>query len=232
MGKDDNELTAELLALLLANGADLAAVGDMAGATGGLWQRGVSVAAALPKKVIVDLKTAPTREYHELYHSLNAKLNRIVQIGEQFLKARGFTAHAQTTDRVKPNAERISPLPHKTVATRAGLGWIGKNCLLVTRQFGPAVRLSSLLANAPLACSEPVNNSSCGECSACVRHCPCQALSGRTWQAGTARASLLEHEKCYATQLELMQRHTGIKTDLCGKCFAVCAYAQKYLAVN
>ena len=46
---------------------------------------------------------------------------------------------------------------HFGIATRAELGWIGKNCLLVTEKFGSAIRLSSLLTQVPLCCEEPVN---------------------------------------------------------------------------
>ena len=107
--------------------------------------------------------------------------------------------------------------PHKTVATRAGLGWIGKNCLLVTSQYGPAVRISSLLTNAPLECNKAIDVSRCGECRVCVEHCP-----------GVQREDIVNVEECYKKQNEIMYEHTGIEKDLCGKCFAMCVYAQKH----
>lgn len=120
-------------------------------------------------------------------------------------------------------------LPHKTVATRGGLGWIGKNCLLVTSQYGSAIRLSSLLINAPLKCDEPVNQSYCGACSQCVKNCPGQALKDSLWTVGMPREKIVDIEKCYKKQVEIMSKSTGIETDLCGKCFAVCSYTKRYL---
>ena len=222
-------LTEELKALLRSRGADLVGVGDMRGVENCAFQTGVSVAVALPVHVIRDLQEAPTEEYYHLYHSRNQALNEIVSAGEGFLRDRGFAACAQTTDRVKVSQDKTTPLPHKTVATRAGLGWIGKNCLLVTPQYGPAVRISSLLTDALLDCDGPVTRSRCGACDRCVRHCPAQALQGTLWEAGMPREELVDAVKCREKQLEIMTERTGIAADLCGKCFAVCAYTEKYL---
>ena len=114
------------------------------------------------------------------------------------------------------NQNRFSELPHKTVATRGGLGWIGKNCLLVTPQYGSAIRISSLLTNAPLRCDEPVNQSHCGTCRQCVEKCPAQALKDILWTVGMQREKIVDIEKCYKKQIEIMSRNTGIETDLCG----------------
>lgn len=223
------DLTKELKEILDFHGAELAGIGDMSGVEGCRYKVGVAVAVPLPKRVIRDLQTAPTKEYYELYHSLNAKLNQIVMAGETFLRERGYEAYAQTTDRVRVNENYISSIPHKTVATRAGLGWIGKNCLLVTPEYGSAIRISSLLTNAPLDCVPPVTESRCGECDLCVKNCPAQALHGAHWSAGLARSEIVDVGKCYKKQIEIMKERTGIETDLCGKCFAVCTYTQRYL---
>ena len=75
-----------------------------------------------------------------MYHALNRKRNGIVSAGEVSLWEKEQEAWAKTTGRVHPNADRISPLSHKTIATlalplwhcrfgiatRAELGWIGK----------------------------------------------------------------------------------------------------------
>ena len=223
------ELTDEIKELLYDCGADLVGIGDMGEVENCCFKTGISVAVALPKDIIIDLQKAPTREYYDLYYSLNKKLNEIVLRGEDFLKKRGFEACAQTTNRVEVNQRKFSKLPHKTVATRGGLGWIGKNCLLVTPQYGSAIRISSLMTNAPLICDEAINRSYCGTCTQCVKNCPGQALKGTLWKVGIPREKILDIEKCYKTQVEIMSKSTGIETDLCGKCFAVCTYTKRYL---
>lgn len=222
-------LTEELKDFLYSQGAALVGIGDMSQVPGCGFKTGIAATVFLPKKVIIDLQTAPTKEYYDLYYSLNEKLNEIVMAGEEFLQDKGFRAYAQTTDRVEVDQDKSSKLPHKTVAVRAGLGWIGKNGLLVTPEYGSAVRISSLLTDAPLACDKMITESGCKGCSVCVQKCPAQALKGTLWKAGMRREELVDFRKCMEKQEEIMYKETGIRTDLCGKCFAVCTYTRRYL---
>ena len=80
------KLTDELKELLYERGADLIGIGDMNEVENCCFKTGISVAVALPKGIIIDLQKAPTKEYYDLYHSLNKKLNEIVLTGEEFLK--------------------------------------------------------------------------------------------------------------------------------------------------
>ena len=124
----------------------------------------------------------------------SAELNCYTK-GAEFLTRNGYHAQANTTKVVKANEDWRTPLPHKTVATRAGLGWIGKNCLLVTREYGSAVRLSSLLTDAPLPSDVPVTESYCGNCTVCVSRCPAKALTGTLWTPETGREQLPQNKK-------------------------------------
>lgn len=222
-------LTEELKSFLYQQGAALVGIADLTGVGNSGYPRGIAVALPLPKSVIRDLQQAPTEEYLQLYHSLNARLNEIVLAGEEFLKSRGFSAWAQTSDRVQINEHNVSTLPHKTVAARAGLGWIGKNCLLITEEFGSAFRMSTLLTDAPLDCGEAITLSRCGDCRLCVDACPAQALKGSLWQAGMEREEIVDVVRCDEKMRQRMREATGLEANICGKCFAVCRYTRKYL---
>lgn len=63
------------------------------------------------------------------------------------------------------------------VAQRAGLGFIGRNGLLITEEFGSFVYLGEIITNIPFAPDTPVENQ-CGTCTRCVDYCPPQALLG------------------------------------------------------
>ena len=91
------------------------------------------------------------------------------------------------------------------------------------------MRLSSLLTDAPLPFDEPVEKSRCGGCRVCVERCPARAFTGATWTPGIEREKLFDWKRCYPEQLRRMKQATGIETDLCGLCFAVCPYTQRYL---
>ena len=69
----------------------------------------------------------------------------------------------------------IQPVPEKFAASRAGLGFIGKNTLLLSRQFGPWLFLSEIVTNLELEEDAP-DTADCGTCKACQEVCPTGAL--------------------------------------------------------
>lgn len=229
MSRETPGLAAELRELLLANGADLVGFGDISGLSD-TWSRCVSLAAALPVSTICGIADGPTPGYYEQYHVLNAKLDSLAELGASRLRERGFRALAQTTTTVVESAGYRTPFPHKTCATRSGLGWIGKSALLVTPEFGPAVRLSSVLTDAPLeALGQPVDASRCGGCTRCRDHCPGGAVRGALWNVDVDREALVDVEACRKAARALARERVGQEITLCGKCIEVCPYTQRYI---
>lgn len=220
-------LTEDLKSVLRDKGAVLVGVGDMDGVDGCDYAYGVSVVLPLPAHVAADLLESPTAEYVELYKSLNAQLNDIVMAGEEYLQGLGYEAYALTTGRAGGAVDQV--VPHKTVATRAGIGWIGQNCLLVTEEFGSAMRISSLLTNAPLECDDSIDESQCGTCGLCVKACPGQALTGAHWQVGMPRERIVDVRRCSEAMEDIARNKAHIDLDICGKCFAVCPYTRRYV---
>lgn len=225
----EEQLKEGLFRILSEKGAKLMGCAQLSGIIDDEKQIGVSVAVPVPRKIVEDLKESPTREYYDMYHQLNHQLDEIVEAGTDFLRKNGCKAKANTTTVMEQDENWCTYLPHKTVATRAGLGWIGKNCLLVTKEYGGAIRLSSLITNAPLPTDVPIEKSLCGNCTECVKYCPAGALTGAVWHAGMDRAELFKKDICFQSMIRRMKAATGIEADICGKCFAVCPYTQRYL---
>jgi epoxyqueuosine reductase QueG len=190
---------------------------------------GVSLGVALNPAIIARIADGPTQEYEAEYHRVNDLLGRLAEAGAVYLDQHGFGASPMSaTQQVADRTSLSSPLPHKTIATRAGLGWIGKCALLVTKEFGSAIRFGSILTNAPLPAAEAVNTSLCGDCDACVKACPGSAPSGVLWQAGMSRDAFFDVHACYQTTTHWrVSRH--LTRLICGMCIVACPWTQRYL---
>jgi epoxyqueuosine reductase QueG len=227
-----------LRAELLSHGADIVGFGDMSAVPPELRRGlpvGVSVAVKYPKDVIRGIAELPTAEYFAHYNALNEKLDRIVTRGAELLRGAGYEAIPQTLEYVGRTGHDYGSdtVPHKTFATRAGIGWIGKCALLVTREYGSMIRLSSILTDAPLDTAEPIDRSLCGECEVCKKACPAGAVSGRLWSVDLYRDEFFDAVKCRATAQERSRlgfgggdSHNG---TICGRCIYVCPHTQGYL---
>ena len=110
-----------------------------------------------------------------------------------------------------------TPLPHKTIARLSGIGWIGKNNLLVTPVFGSALCLGVILTDAPLEITHADSiQSQCGNCNICINVCKPKALKGVTWNVNTKRGEMLDVSKC----------------TTCLNCLLFCPWTQNYINNN
>ena len=69
-----------------------------------------------------------------------------------------------------------APVMERALAQQAGLGWIGKNTMLITREYGSWVFLSEIFLNVELEPDPPFQATYCGKCSRCIEACPTGAL--------------------------------------------------------
>jgi epoxyqueuosine reductase len=86
----------------------------------------------------------------------------------------------------------VQPVLERDLAYRAGLGWFGKNSMLINRKEGSYFIIGSILLNQTLDLELPVLDvDHCGQCSKCIEACPTNAINGET--------RTLEASKCIST---------------------------------
>ncbi len=186
----------------------------------------ISIAVKLRNSVVerVAENLGPTPEYCDEYRNANRMLDRIAKEIEIEIKDRGYDARTIPASKRTDLAGMRGEFPHKTAATKAGLGWIGKSSLLVTRESGPRVRLVTVLTNLPLKQAEPVKKSYCGECRECVTACPVGAISGKNWYPGIQREELVDVFRC--EEWKKSNYFDICDGRVCGICMAVCPFGR------
>lgn len=228
-------LNSQIESLLIEAGASLVGFADVSGlsaAATGEMESAISIAVALDVSIINKISEGPTQRYYQEYTRVNDFLARLCASVVDDLKLRGYEARAITpTIRIKGSAWKAlaTPLPHKTVATRAGLGWIGKSALLITRKYGPAVRLATVLTDAPLEAGTPVDDSQCGDCTKCIDRCPANAIAGENWAKGVEREFIYDAHACRA-EATIASGSIGVPVTICGICINACPWTQKYIS--
>lgn len=110
-------------------------------------------------------------------------------------------------------------LVDRAVAERAGIGWSGKNCSIITPEFGSYVYLGELITNIPFAPDTPMEDE-CGDCRLCLDVCPTGALID---------GGQLDSQRCIAfltqTKVSLpdeFRSHIGNRLYGCDTCQTVC----------
>jgi epoxyqueuosine reductase QueG len=190
--------------------------------------RSVSFGFPLPRDIVLGIARGPTPEYYAEYGRLNALLAKTARDLESLVLSLGCEALALEGQARQYDATALTTiLPHKTSAILAGLGWIGKCNLLITEAYGSAVRLSTVLTDAPLETGLPARESKCGDCRACVGLCPAKAVKGENWRRGTERAELYDAFACQAAAKRLSDA-IGAGHTICGICIANCPWTQNY----
>lgn len=189
----------------------------------------VSIAVALDASIIANIRNGPTREYYSEYKRVNALLSDLGKLTSSLIRKEGYQAIPKepTGVGIDPKTDSTT-LPHKTVATRAGLGWIGKCALLVTKEYGSAIRLITVLTDAQLETAIPTDHSLCGDCAICVNLCPGNAPSGKNWNVKLYRDLFFDFSACRKAAREGAAK-IGIDDTVCGICISVCPWTLKYI---
>jgi len=178
-------------------------------------------------QIMAGIHNGPNQKYADEYARVNDHINELSLALAAEINIRGFRQRpleaSDRTDTVNVRGD----FPHKTAATRAGLGWIGRHCQLITRPFGSWIRLGTVFTDLELPCGPPVERNFCGDCMRCVEACPAKALKGTAWYPGVPREEILDVRACDQWKKEhYFQFHNGHN---CGICSSVCPYGSKAL---
>ena len=190
---------------------------------------GISIFRRLDDAVINDIEHGPTLEYYELFNFVNNELNcKVDKIVSEISKLGLFTRGIKSTlSETEINEDFINTLrfkiSHKMIGTRAGLGWIGKTDLFISKRFGPRMRMASVLIDYDLGHTQtPIEESLCGKCNICVDNCPAKAATGKLWNINIDRNDFYDPFKCKDMCKELTKTRINKNANICGICISVC----------
>ena len=181
--------------------------------------RAVSLAARMADPLMDSVSGGPNAAYAAEYKRVNQLLNDLGDAIVETIQKAGYAAERIHASQTLDTVSNISLFPHKTAATMAGYGWIGRNCQLITQKFGPRVRLGTVVTDMPLGEEAAVRmRSYCGSCRRCVDVCPSGALTGVAWTEGMPREDLFDATTCRSW----MQGNFPEFGAICGICTSVC----------
>ncbi|MBN2245085.1 MAG: epoxyqueuosine reductase [Candidatus Aminicenantes bacterium] len=176
------------------------------------YPRGISLGKKLLDSVLDTIKNEPNAVYFHHYRQINFFLDRGALLLSTFIQEQGFNALPIAASQVIDWEKQIGHVSHKKIAQLAGLGWIGRNNLLVTKEAGSGLRLVTILTDMPLECGAPVPFS-CGECTRCISECPAQAID--------ADPKNFNHLACFEKLKEFRKRGL-VGQYICGVCVRAC----------
>ncbi|MBS2099300.1 epoxyqueuosine reductase [Carboxylicivirga linearis] len=152
------------------------------------------------------------------FNLIEKKTDRLADEVADYLISNGYKAYSQSERNIEAThrynqTEHRTPLPHKILALKAGMGWIGKHNLLVNTVYGSALSMCSVLTNAKLETrNHKPSVSKCGDCMVCVKACAPGALNAVSWNDQLDRDDIVNIRKC----------------TTCIQCMMACPWTQKY----
>jgi epoxyqueuosine reductase len=157
-------------------------------------------------------KYARGKDYHR------ATGRRLDQLAE-FLRASGARLSRSFVD--------AGPVPERELAQRAGLGWIGKNTMLIRPDAGSFFFIGSVFTDLPLRADESFDLDRCGSCTRCLDACPTDAFVEPRLLDATRCISYLTIEQKGPIPDELAERLAGYAFG-CDICNDVCPWNQRF----
>ncbi len=174
----------------------------------------ISIGVRLMRSVLNAIVNRPNQIYKTHYRQVNALLDYISELTAGFIQRRGYNAIPIAASFVIDWEKQNSHISHRHVAIAAGLGFLGRNNLLVHPEYGAGVRLATVLTDMPLKTDSSISND-CGECLECMIACPADAISENDF----------DFDRCYQ-QVTKFAKENNYQVDLCGLGVKACTNAR------
>jgi epoxyqueuosine reductase QueG len=174
----------------------------------------IALTLAMPvlDTVLSTLESGPNLLYEHHYRQVNFALDRLSLDLAAVLARHGRNALPIPASQLVDWQNQRGHLSHKRLAVAAGIGWLGRNNLLVTPGYGARVRLVSLLTDLDLEPGSPIPFG-CAGCRECIAACPAGAIKDTPEQ--------FDHHACFAA-LKEFQRKRLVSQYICGLCVRAC----------
>lgn len=182
----------------------------------------ISIGINIPDEIIDTIDIVEIEEkYLQTYIKINSKLNEIGTKIESILHEHKYMAKFIDASSIVSKDKLKGDISHKLVANLAGLGWIGKSCLLINPYYGPRIRWATIITDAPLPYAKKQVPSRCGTCRLCSVNCPSHAIKNIEFNEENSRETRYDAYACndYFNKLEAQNR-----PRLCGLCIKVCPW--------
>ncbi|MBU8921456.1 MAG: 4Fe-4S binding protein [Bacteroidales bacterium] len=174
----------------------------------------VVVGMRLSGPVLRTVKTAPTLTYYYHYKTINFALDQAALYIAGICQRMGGRVFPVPASQILDWDRFKAHLSHREIACRAGMGWKGRNNLIVNPEYGSQVRYVTVLTDLPLPDgSEGVEPMDCGSCKRCISACPVGAIH--------VDPDDFELDRCTA-QLRRFAKDEQLNTLICGLCVKVC----------
>jgi epoxyqueuosine reductase QueG len=174
--------------------------------------RAVCLGSGLSQSILLEISDRPTKLYFHHYRTVNSFLDQAALKITLYIQQKGFAALPIPASQILDWQNQTAHLSHKKIGVLAGLGWIGRNNLLVNKKFGSQFRLVSVLTDMPLEADKPAKGD-CGACRLCLEACPAQAIREKPQDF----ARLLCFER-----LKEFQKQKLADQYICGVCVSCC----------
>ena len=218
---DKNKNYSTLKKVCQTEGIDLFGVADISGIKSGFkiaaktlqdLDYAVCLGSRLSAAVLSEIETVPTKLYFHHYKIVNSFLDQVALKLSNLIQRKGFSALAIPATQIIDWEKNTAHLSDRQLGVLAGLGWIGRNNLLVNQKLGSQFRLVSILTSMPLKTDKPVKND-CNQCRLCVKMCPSGAIQ--------ETPADFDQIKCFE-KLKSFQAQRQVEQFVCGVCVNVC----------